>query len=140
MATKSETTRLNRGWARNAWAWGPVLLYMGVIFAASGVPTVTLPGITLFTDKISHAVGYSGLALLAYRAAHLVPLKARGGPYAQAFTVAAIYGASDEYHQSFVPGRSADVIDWIADVIGILAALAAIVFIRQVIAKGGKAN
>jgi VanZ family protein len=36
--------------------------------------------------------------------------------------VVSAYGASDEWHQSFVPGRSTDVRDWIADTIG--AALA----------------
>ena len=30
------------------------------------------------------------------------------------------YGASDEWHQSFVPGRSVDVADWIADAIGVV--------------------
>lgn len=36
--------------------------------------------------------------------------------------VAACYGASDEIHQMFVPGRDASVYDWIADCIGALAA------------------
>jgi VanZ family protein len=29
-----------------------------------------------------------------------------------------LYGASDEWHQSFVPMRSADVRDWITDMFG----------------------
>jgi MYXO-CTERM domain-containing protein len=32
------------------------------------------------------------------------------------------YGASDEVHQSFVPGRDSDVLDWRADTIGGAAA------------------
>lgn len=35
---------------------------------------------------------------------------------------AACYGASDEIHQIFVPGRDASVYDWIADCTGALAA------------------
>jgi VanZ family protein len=31
------------------------------------------------------------------------------------------YGASDEVHQAFVPGRSADPADWAADALGVLA-------------------
>jgi VanZ family protein len=29
-----------------------------------------------------------------------------------------LYALSDEWHQSFVPGRSSDVLDWIADTLG----------------------
>jgi VanZ family protein len=29
-----------------------------------------------------------------------------------------LYGASDEWHQSFVPGRMVEVADWLADSIG----------------------
>lgn len=34
-----------------------------------------------------------------------------------------LYGISDEWHQSFVPGRSADVLDWVADTVGATLAL-----------------
>ena len=33
--------------------------------------------------------------------------------------IGALYGASDETHQLFVPGRSCDIADWIADCVGI---------------------
>jgi VanZ family protein len=36
-----------------------------------------------------------------------------------------VYGATDEFHQYFVPNRSAEVQDWLADVLG--AVIAAIV-------------
>jgi VanZ family protein len=32
-----------------------------------------------------------------------------------------LYGASDEVHQSFVPGRAADPLDWVADSAGAVA-------------------
>jgi VanZ family protein len=32
-----------------------------------------------------------------------------------------VYGASDEFHQRFVPGRTADVLDWLADSLGACA-------------------
>ena len=34
-----------------------------------------------------------------------------------------LYGASDEWHQSFVPGRDADILDWLADTLGASIAL-----------------
>jgi len=33
------------------------------------------------------------------------------------------FAASDEIHQYFTPGRSADILDWIADVLGIILSL-----------------
>ena len=42
------------------------------------------------------------------------------------------YAASDEIHQLFVPGRQADVSDWLADIIGLAAGLgAAYIFSRN---------
>jgi VanZ family protein len=44
--------------------------------------------------------------------------------------LSSLYGISDELHQSFVPGRTPDVHDWIADTwgaavaIGVLSAVA----------------
>lgn len=34
-----------------------------------------------------------------------------------------LYAFSDEFHQSFVPGRDADIYDVIADILGALASL-----------------
>jgi VanZ family protein len=36
--------------------------------------------------------------------------------------LASLYGVSDEVHQAFVPGRNADVFDWVADTTGALLA------------------
>ena len=44
-----------------------------------------------------------------------------------AFAIIALYGLSDEYHQSFVPGRTATIVDWFLDLIG--AGLAWIVMV-----------
>ncbi|MEX2043905.1 MAG: VanZ family protein, partial [Opitutus sp.] len=43
-----------------------------------------------------------------------------------AFVVAAVFGATDEWHQSFVPGRTSEWADWIADALG--AALAVMMY------------
>lgn len=39
-----------------------------------------------------------------------------------------LYGISDEWHQSFVVGRSSDVLDWLADTSG--AVLASFLLMR----------
>ena len=45
--------------------------------------------------------------------------------YAVIFTIAACYGVFDELTQSLVPGRSADLLDWVTDLAGALAGLGA---------------
>jgi hypothetical protein len=61
-------------------------------------------------DKFVHAVLYAGLCGLW--------LWARPGRPWQALGLAMAYGAVDEWHQSWVPGRDASVLDWLADGVG----------------------
>ena len=42
-----------------------------------------------------------------------------------AFVIAVLYGVSDEFHQSFVPGRTPDAADVLADAVGAALALTA---------------
>lgn len=74
-----------------------------------------LPG-WLALDKLIHAGLYAVLAALW--------LWARPGKPSQALALASLYGAVDEWHQSWVPGRSADAWDWLADTAGASLVLA----------------
>jgi VanZ family protein len=92
---------------------------MALIFVLSAQAQPPLP--TQLTDKQGHSIGYFGLAVTVSRA--LAGGLARGATLpvaAAAWTIAGAYAATDEWHQSFVPGRSADVHDWYADAIGAL--------------------
>lgn len=42
-------------------------------------------------------------------------------PFAYCIIAGALYGASDEVHQYFVPERQTDIIDWLVDVWGTVA-------------------
>ena len=100
-------------------SWLPPLLYMAVIFAVSAQPN-PLPEITArVSDKLLHLVEYSGLAALFVRA-----LTREGWGWRDAILAAivmtSLYGASDEYHQAFVPNRNPAVSDWVADSLGAL--------------------
>ena len=92
------------------------LLWMALIFAGSSIPGKRLPS-THVWDKLAHATEYAILGALAYRA-----LRAAGLSRERAVTVAvagcALYGASDEWHQSFVPHRSVEAADALADTVG----------------------
>jgi VanZ family protein len=45
--------------------------------------------------------------------------------------VCSLYGISDEFHQSFVPGRTPDPVDWATDTAGAGVALAGILIVRK---------
>ena len=97
--------------------WGPVVLYMGIIFVVSHQPEVSIPA--GLTDKQSHSLAYTLLGILIVRAL-AGGFGVRVSPRAALLGVllTALYGASDEYHQTFVAGRSADVYDLYADATG----------------------
>ena len=100
------------------WLWGPVILMMALIFAASSIPNLRrLPGGV--SDKSGHSIGYAMLAGFLLRA--LAGGRLRGVTWTRgllAILLATCYGATDEFHQLFVPGRSADRYDVLADCIG----------------------
>ena len=67
-------------------------------------------------DKLAHAVLYTILgATLGYGRHHAVPAP----PHWLLIGIGALYGATDEWHQGFVRGRSPDWGDWFADVAGV---------------------
>jgi len=71
-------------------------------------------------DKFAHTILYMGFGLLLY-----LTLRARSSvPRAAALSllIGTFYGATDEFHQSFVPYRSANAMDLLADVVGLLLA------------------
>jgi VanZ family protein len=105
-----------------AWWWGPVLIYAALIFIASSIPQPpSLPQIV--TDKDVHGGVYAGFALVVLRALarrwERVTLLTMAG----AVVLAVLYGGSDEFHQSFVPGRTSDIADLRADAIGATVAV-----------------
>ncbi|MBI4888178.1 MAG: VanZ family protein [Acidobacteria bacterium] len=97
--------------------WAPVVVYMAAIFYLSSMPQPPLPP---GGDKPWHSTGYFGLAVVVTRAvAGGLPRRITLAVAAAAVAIAAGYGATDEFHQMFVPGRSADFNDLVADVVGV---------------------
>ncbi len=99
--------------------WMPVCLYCAVIFIQSSYPSVAHLRDVPFGDKYMHILGYSLLGFLFFRAFR----SSRPGTRRMVLSLLSIsastaYGISDEFHQYFVPYRSADVLDVIADMIG----------------------
>ena len=97
--------------------WVPVLLYMAGIFYASSLPDPPVPSIVPDVDL--HVLAYFGLMLLVVRAVTRAQwARVSLAALALAFCVTVAYGATDEWHQMFVPNRHAELRDLRADAIG----------------------
>lgn len=103
--------------------WGPVVAYCTAIFVQSSFPTPgQLPSFA-FSDKLLHVLAYAILGALVCRGAKTI----NGWRDSRSLLVfigtcaATLFGISDEWHQSFVAGRSAELADALADFAGGLA-------------------
>lgn len=113
--------------------WISVFLYAAMIFALSSISPEEelLGGKTYHLDKALHFLLYMGFGFLLFLAfSSSSKVKIRRYAFLLAVVVAFLYGVSDEYHQSFVPNRTAEALDLVADTLG-AAAAQAIVFARE---------
>src|SRR5690349_21263876 len=109
----SETASAERKISKSQRLW-PIAI-AALIIIASHRSRVASPDIS-HIDKVSHFMVYGLVATLTGR----LGSGWRGAILAVLATSA--FGVADEWHQSFVPGRSSEFADWVADTAG--AALA----------------
>jgi VanZ family protein len=132
--------------------WLPLLIWMAVIFAASSdaksfehssrllAPLLhwlfphmsedTVNSIVFLARKCAHFTEYAVFAPLVWRAVRQ-PVKSDPRPWSwQQFRLTlllvALYAASDEFHQVFVPSRTAAIHDVVIDTLGGAAGLLAL--------------
>ncbi|MCX6695355.1 MAG: VanZ family protein [Candidatus Altiarchaeota archaeon] len=94
--------------------WVLVLLYALTIFLVSSVPGSSMPS-TPVSSTVLHVIEYFGFGFILFPA---VKSSFNGKHYAVSLLLIAVYAASDEFHQSFVPGRAMSFMDWLADFVG----------------------
>jgi VanZ family protein len=89
--------------------WLPTAVLMVIIFTLSATPSQDLPNFGLWdfiVKKGAHMLGYALLAVSIWYAEGFN--RHRGW---LALGLAVIYALTDEFHQSFVPGRHPSVVD-----------------------------
>jgi VanZ family protein len=98
---------------------GPLVLWLFPNTSAD-----TLATIHFLVRKLAHLGEYAVLGILAARAfrgsSHM---SLRRHWFLAAFSLVAVYALLDEFHQSFVPSRTASLTDSLIDMAGGLAAL-----------------
>jgi VanZ family protein len=130
--------------------WLPPLVWMAVIFSASSdrksfehssriigpflhwlfpqISDAAIHAVVLVIRKCAHLTEYAVLALLFWRALRR-PAKNDPRPWSWrlagiAVLLVALYAASDEFHQSFVPTRTASPVDVMIDTVGAIVGMA----------------
>jgi len=110
--------------------WFPIILYCLLIFIQSSYPSIKRATELPYFDKMLHFVAYALLGALFLRAFKTSRIKNNVRlVFILSVLLSFFYGISDEIHQYFVPYRTADLMDVLADMFGSLMG----VYIYQVI-------
>ena len=97
-----------------------LVVYWIILFVGTSIPAQSVPSLGIGGDKVVHFFAYLILSALLY----LTFIFQEKLSFAQrnaillTLAIAICYGVLDELHQMLVPGRSAELLDWIADALG----------------------
>jgi len=99
----------------------PLLGYLSLIAVLSHTEGAAF-GIPVYHDKCIHCLEYLpvGFLLLRWLSNRSRKRSQRGKAMVATLVLGVLYGAADEVHQSFIPGRSAELLDVAADGVGVL--------------------
>ncbi len=112
--------------------WFPILIYCLLIFIQSSYPSIKSVPELPYIDKVLHFFAYALLGALFLRAFKTTRIKNKLKlVLILSVLLSSLYGISDEIHQYFVPYRSADHTDVLADMLGGIMG----VYIYQAIAR-----
>jgi len=106
------------------------VVYWIILFVGTSLPAQSVPSLGIGGDKVAHFFAYLVLSVLLY----LTFIFQEKFSFAQrnavqlTLAIAICYGVLDELHQMLVPGRSAELLDWIADSIGSVSGILIISF------------
>jgi len=113
---------LKRSTERTLRTWILVVAYLALIFGVSSIPQNPLSRACFrVSDKLAHLAEYTGFGLLLSLAFRSTFHRARRWVLLLVVVfIGAAVGALDETYQATVPGRERELLDWVADVTGVL--------------------
>jgi VanZ family protein len=127
-------TSLYRNLARNRWQYA--IAASAILFYLSSL-SIRQPGTWPYLDKVEHITAYTLLSLAYFNVISRAGSRMGWRIALGTWLAVVAYGISDECHQYFVPGRTADVADVLADAVGgavgiIIASAMRAGFVRRV--------
>lgn len=122
-----ESGMIVRGKVINGWLgrWLPVAAWMGFIFFLSAQLSLPSPEEDWLEELLSIAGHFTVYVVLALLVSRATAPEGHLSKWNKILVIGwcAAYALSDEWHQSFVPGRDASVFDLAVDVLGVLGGL-----------------
>lgn len=99
--------------------WFPLIIYCILIFLQSSFPSIESVPELPYSDKLLHFFAYAVLGAFFLRAYKTLRVRNRLNLLIMlSILSSSLYGISDELHQYFVPCRSAEWMDILADILG----------------------
>jgi VanZ family protein len=97
----------------------PLIFYWILLFTLTSLPSQSVPAVGV-NDKVEHMLAYFGLSFLMYLALLFQKKSRLLKSNALLFTLLFVfaYGILDEVHQLLIPGRSCELLDFMADMLG----------------------
>ena len=97
----------------------PLVFYWIILFTLTTLPAQSVPSVGV-SDKLEHLLAYFVLSILLYLTLLFQRKSVLLKNYAMLFTILIVfaYGIIDELHQLMIPGRSCELLDFLADMIG----------------------
>jgi len=99
--------------------YGPAILWAALILTFSSLPRLHPPDLGFRSqDKLAHAFEYGVFGWLLFRSFN-ASAAGRAKAFRMALAVGTVFAAFDEWHQLYIPGRAADLFDFLADAAGV---------------------
>lgn len=111
----------------------PLVIHWVSIFVLTSLPSDSLPHFALY-DKFKHFIAYLVLSILLTLSFRVQSRfrHAKKDFVKYSFLITIAYSTFDEIHQFFIPGRDAEILDWIANLLGIILG---IFLVKRIITK-----
>lgn len=110
----------------------PLIIYWIILLAGTSFPTTSIPSLGA-GDKVLHFAAYFVLGVLLNLALMFQnrnkALKEKNSVYT--LITGIFYAIIDEVHQHFIPGRSMEFLDFVADFLGLVLAIVFVLFLLK---------
>ena len=111
--------------------WIPALIIFGIGFNLSSQSSIGKMPAFPYADKVVHLICFAGLAFWVAFGCNLSGKSKK--EVILPTIIVSLYGIMDEIHQSFTPGRSSTISDWIADTLGAILGSFAFFFLIKIL-------
>ena len=114
------------------------ILWAGVIFYLSSQPSIDTPSLFPGQDKLFHMVAFGILGFLLMGGMKITSSSYQTRQVGFVVVLVVLYGLLDEFHQYFVPGRTMDIYDALADAAGGLLGAWSMYYLVKILGKSSR--